>query len=169
MNQSILFSKVLLSLVFGMLVNSRRLYLEYSLLLHHWCSKLVILICNAELTCEATHRSESSFSKYFFKSDSLFLILAKVESNYLFRQSRAKLSILSFGNFFKATFARFGNESISYINDNLCMYYKRLWRKCKTLQMNKIIHSFSVMNGSIRLKTVKNVEPTSLLILEIFL
>ena len=43
-----------------------------------------------------------------------------------------------------------------YINDCLCTYYKMLWRKCKSLQMNKLIHSFWAMNGSIRLRTVEN-------------
>ena len=43
-----------------------------------------------------------------------------------------------------------------YINDSLCSYYKMLWRKCKSLRMNKLIHSFWVTNGSIRLRTVEN-------------
>ena len=43
-----------------------------------------------------------------------------------------------------------------YINDSLCTYYKMLWRKCKSLQMNKLIHSFWVTNGSIRLRTAEN-------------
>ena len=43
-----------------------------------------------------------------------------------------------------------------YINDSLCLYYKMLWRKCKSLRMNKLIHSFWVTNGSIRLRTVDN-------------
>ena len=43
-----------------------------------------------------------------------------------------------------------------YINDSLCTYYKMLWRKCKSLRMNKLIHSFWVTNGSIRLRTVEN-------------
>ena len=43
-----------------------------------------------------------------------------------------------------------------YINDSLCTYYKMLWRKCKSLRMNKLIHSFWVTNGSIRLRTAEN-------------
>ena len=43
-----------------------------------------------------------------------------------------------------------------YISDSLCTYYKMLWRKCKSLPMNKLIHSFWVTNGSIRLRTVEN-------------
>ena len=43
-----------------------------------------------------------------------------------------------------------------YINDSLCTHYKMLWRKCKSLPMNKLIHSFWVTNGSIRLRTVEN-------------
>ena len=43
-----------------------------------------------------------------------------------------------------------------YINDSLCMYYKMLWRKCKSLRTNKLIHSFWVTNGSIRLRTAEN-------------
>ena len=33
-----------------------------------------------------------------------------------------------------------------YINDSLCTYYKMLWRKYKSLPMNKLIHSFWVTN-----------------------
>ena len=43
-----------------------------------------------------------------------------------------------------------------YINDSLCTYYKMLWRKCKSLRMNKLIHSFWVTNGSIRLRAADN-------------
>ena len=43
-----------------------------------------------------------------------------------------------------------------YINDSLCTYYQMLWRKCKSLQTNKLIHSFWVTNVSIRLRTVEN-------------
>ena len=43
-----------------------------------------------------------------------------------------------------------------YINDSLCTCCKMLWRKCKSLPMNKLIHSFWVTNGSIRLRTVEN-------------
>ena len=43
-----------------------------------------------------------------------------------------------------------------YINDSLCTYYKMLWRKCKSLRTNKLIHSFWVTKGPIRLKTVEN-------------
>ena len=43
-----------------------------------------------------------------------------------------------------------------YINDSLCTYYKMHWRKCKSLRSNKLIHSFWVTNGSIRLRTVDN-------------
>ena len=45
-----------------------------------------------------------------------------------------------------------------YINDSLCTYYKMLWRKCKSLRMNKLIHSFWVTNVSIRLRTAENVR-----------
>ena len=43
-----------------------------------------------------------------------------------------------------------------YINDSLCTYYQMLWRKCKSLQTNKLIHSFWVTNESIRPRTVEN-------------
>ena len=33
-----------------------------------------------------------------------------------------------------------------------------LWRKWKSLRTNKLIHSFWVTNGSIRLRTVENVR-----------
>ena len=43
-----------------------------------------------------------------------------------------------------------------YINGSLCTYCKMLWRKCKSLRMNKLTHSFWVPNGSFRLRTVEN-------------
>ena len=43
-----------------------------------------------------------------------------------------------------------------YINGSLCTYYKMLWRKCKSLRTNKLIHSFWVTNRSIKLRTVEN-------------
>ena len=49
-----------------------------------------------------------------------------------------------------------GINSPVYINDSLCTYYKMLWRKCKSLRMNKLIHSFWVTNGSIRLRAADN-------------
>ena len=42
------------------------------------------------------------------------------------------------------------------INDSACIYYKMLWRNWKSLQTNKLIHSFWVTNGPIRLRTVEN-------------
>ena len=38
-----------------------------------------------------------------------------------------------------------------FISDSLCQYYKILWWKCKKILTNKIIDSFWVSNGSIRL------------------
>ena len=95
------FSRVLLPFASGMPVNSRHSRLEYWLLLQHWGSKLVTISLNTELTCLATERSEPSYSKSCFKSDSSFLILANVELNLLW-QSRAKLIISSLDNFFKS-------------------------------------------------------------------
>ena len=43
-----------------------------------------------------------------------------------------------------------------YINDSLCTYYQMLWRKCKSLQTNKLIHSFWVTHESIGPRTVEN-------------
>ena len=37
-----------------------------------------------------------------------------------------------------------GTNNPVYINDSLCTYYKMLWRKCKSLPTNKLIHSFWV-------------------------
>ena len=31
-----------------------------------------------------------------------------------------------------------------------------LWRRCKSLRTNELIHSFWVMNGSIKLRTAEN-------------
>ena len=45
-----------------------------------------------------------------------------------------------------------GINSVVYINDSLCRYYKNLWAKCKKLWLNKFIHGFWTSNGSIRLK-----------------
>ena len=52
--------------------------------------------------------------------------------------------------------ASIGINDPVYINYSLCTYYKMLWRKCKSLRTNKLIHSFWVTNGSIRLRTVEN-------------
>ena len=49
-----------------------------------------------------------------------------------------------------------GINNTVYKNDSLYMYYKMLWRKCKSLRTNKLIHSFWVTNGSIKLRIAKN-------------
>ena len=49
-----------------------------------------------------------------------------------------------------------GIDSVVYINDSLCIYYKMLWGQCRKLLLNKCIHSFWVTNGTIKLKTVEN-------------
>ena len=59
-------SRVSLSFVSGMPVNSRHSHLDYWPLLQHRRSKLVTLSLKTELTCLATKRSEPSFSKPFF-------------------------------------------------------------------------------------------------------
>ena len=43
-----------------------------------------------------------------------------------------------------------------YINDNLCIYYKKLWAKYKKLHNNKLIYAFWTLNGSIKLKFSEN-------------
>ena len=43
-----------------------------------------------------------------------------------------------------------------YINDNLCIYYKKLWAKYKKLHNNKLIYAFWTLNGSIKLKVSEN-------------
>ena len=43
-----------------------------------------------------------------------------------------------------------------YINDSLCIYYKKLWAKCKKLHNNKLIYAFWISNGSIKLKVSEN-------------
>ena len=45
-----------------------------------------------------------------------------------------------------------------YIIDSLCTYYKMLWRKCKSLRTNKLIHSFCVTNRFIRLRSVEKTQ-----------
>ena len=48
-----------------------------------------------------------------------------------------------------------------FINPSLCSYYKYLWSKCKALWSGKLISSFWVSNGSLKIKlgddTVKSV------------
>ena len=43
-----------------------------------------------------------------------------------------------------------------YINDSLCIYYKKLWPKCKKLHNNKLIYAFWTSNGSIKLNISEN-------------
>ena len=43
-----------------------------------------------------------------------------------------------------------------YINDSLCIYYKKLWPKCKKLHNNKLIYAFWISKGSIKLKVSEN-------------
>ena len=47
-------------------------------------------------------------------------------------------------------------NSAVYINDSSCIYYKILRGKCRKLLSNKYIHSFWVINGTIKLKTIEN-------------
>ena len=49
-----------------------------------------------------------------------------------------------------------GINSVVYINDSLCTYYKMLWGQCRKLLLNKWIPSFWVTNGTIKFKTVEN-------------
>ena len=49
-----------------------------------------------------------------------------------------------------------GIDSVVYISDSLCTYYKILWGKFSKLLLNKYIHSFWVTNGTIKLKTIEN-------------
>ena len=43
-----------------------------------------------------------------------------------------------------------------YINGSLCIYYKKLWAKCKKLHNNKLIYAFWTSNCSIKLKVSEN-------------
>ena len=43
-----------------------------------------------------------------------------------------------------------------YINDSLCIYYKKLWVKCKKLHNNKLIYAFWTSNDFIKVKVSKN-------------
>ena len=43
-----------------------------------------------------------------------------------------------------------------YINDSLCIYYKKLWTKCKKLHNDKLIYAFWTSNVSIKLKVSEN-------------
>ena len=53
-------------------------------------------------------------------------------------------------------FSSLSINSVVYINDSLCIYYKMLRGKCRKLLSNKNIHSFWVTNGTIKLKTIEN-------------
>ena len=64
------------------------------------------------------------------------------------RKARKKLKSLNLSSI--------GIESPIYINDSLCVYYKKLWAKCKNLWEEKYINGFWVSNGSIRLKITEN-------------
>ena len=74
--------------------------------------------------------------------------VSKREDAFKIRTSKRKLKGMDLTSI--------GINNPVYINDSLCTYYKMLWRKCKSLRMNKLIHSFWVTNGSIRLRTVEN-------------
>ena len=49
-----------------------------------------------------------------------------------------------------------GINSMVYINDSLCTYYKMLWGKCTKLLLIKYSHPFWVRKCTIKLKTVEN-------------
>ena len=74
--------------------------------------------------------------------------VSKRKDGFKIRSSKRKLKDMDLTSI--------GINNPVYINDSLCTYYKMLWRKCKSLRMNKLIHSFWVTNGSIRLRTVEN-------------
>ena len=46
--------------------------------------------------------------------------------------------------------------SLVFINQSLCSYYKYLWSLCKRLHLKKLIHSFWVSNGNVKLKVCEN-------------
>ena len=43
-------------------------------------------------------------------------------------------------------------ETKSFINESLCLYYEKLWSKCKSLRSAGHISMFWVRNGSLRIK-----------------
>ena len=43
-------------------------------------------------------------------------------------------------------------ETKVFINESLCLYYKKLWPKCKSLWSAGHISAFWVRNGSLRIK-----------------
>ena len=48
------------------------------------------------------------------------------------------------------------------INDGLCSYYKYLWSKCKRLSANKYMHTFWVLNSSMKIKVRENSKPNTI-------
>ena len=48
------------------------------------------------------------------------------------------------------------------INDGLCSYYKYLWSKCKRLWTNKYMHTFWVLNSSMKIKVRENSKPNTI-------
>ena len=43
-----------------------------------------------------------------------------------------------------------------YVNDSQCPYYWGLWNECNKLWNNKKIYSYFTVNGTVRIKQVKN-------------
>ena len=43
-------------------------------------------------------------------------------------------------------------ETNAFLNENLCLYYKKLWSKCKRLWGAGHISAFWIRNGSLRIK-----------------
>ena len=49
-----------------------------------------------------------------------------------------------------------------FINDSLCVYYKKLWAKCKKLWLNKYIHGFWVSYGLIKIMVSERSLPVTI-------
>ena len=53
----------------------------------------------------------------------------------------------------------FPDKTSIYINESLCPYYRGLWNKCKNLWLNKKIHSFWTINGTVKYKKCEDDQP----------
>ena len=53
-----------------------------------------------------------------------------------------------------------------YLNESLCSYYRWLWSNCKKLRNANIIHSFFIVNGTVKVKVSEGDKPRTIIHLE---
>ena len=100
---------------------------------------------------------EETTIKIFDKLD-VAIDLSNIEDYHWLKSSGRKKVIMKFARRKDATlirknknklkgmnFCSVGMNNSVFINDNLCSYYKMLWRKCKKLWSSKYIHAFGCL------------------------